>query len=110
MTKGQFETITKWQKEVFPDATALSKIAHLKKELPELEEAINKSYSDLQPMDVLLEFADCFFLLFGSAAAYGMEYEDIVSAIEQKFEINKARKWGKPDENGVVEHIRTEDK
>lgn len=109
MTKGQFEKIVAWQKETFPDATALSKIAHLKKELPELEEAIELEMAIKDgtiSMSTLMEFADCFFLLFGSAAATGLDYETIVSAIEQKFEINKARKWGKPDENGVVEHIR----
>lgn len=52
------------------------------------------------------EYADCFFLLYGSANADGMTYEDICFAIQEKFEINKARKWGKPDENGVVNHIK----
>lgn len=103
MTKGQFETITAWQKETFPNATALSKIAHLKKELPELEEAIK---NDWLQTSTFMEFADCFFLLFGAAAACGHSYEDIISAIDQKFEINKARQWGKPDADGVVEHIR----
>lgn len=103
MTKGQFEKITAWQKKTFPDATALSKIAHLKKELPELEEAIKNDWPNTA---AVMEFADCFFLLFGSAASAGLDYETIIAGIEQKFEINKSRKWGKPDENGVVEHIR----
>ena len=28
-------------------------------------------------------------------------------AIRQKFEVNKGRKWGTPDKDGVVEHIRS---
>jgi hypothetical protein len=34
-----------------------------------------------------------------------MNYNDICKAISEKFEINKKRKWGKPDANGVVNHI-----
>ncbi len=53
-----------------------------------------------------MEFADCFILLFGSAASDGMTYDDIVDAINKKMEINLNRKWGKPDENGIVNHIK----
>jgi hypothetical protein len=103
MKKKQFEQIAAWQKETFGQATAISKLNHLKKEVDELiiDIAIDST-------EKRLEFADCFFLLFGAAAADGMTYEDICHAIEEKFEINKARKWGKPDENGVVEHVRTD--
>lgn len=101
MKPEQFEQITKWQKETFGEATPLSKLAHLAQELTELGEAIHYNFSDKR-----LEFADCFFLLFGAAAADGMTYEDICDAISEKFEINKNRKWGKPDANGVVNHIK----
>lgn len=101
MTKEQFNAITQWQKETFPHATAESKIHHLKKELIEL-------YDDIISKNPLrkLEFADCFFLLFGAAAADGMTYSDIIDCINEKFEINKNRQWGTPDENGVVEHVK----
>lgn len=101
MTKQQFEEITKWQKETFGQATTLSKLAHLSEELTELRLAI-----DFDKSDKKLEFADCFFLLFGAAAADGMTYDDICKAISEKFEINKQRKWGKPNADGVVNHIR----
>jgi len=45
-------------------------------------------------------------LLFGTAASDGMSYEDICEAIESKMQINFKRKWGKPDKNGVVNHIK----
>ena len=54
-----------------------------------------------------MEFADCFILLFGAAAADGMSYTDICSCIEEKMKINYKREWGEPDENGVVNHIKT---
>ena len=100
MTKEQFETITKWQNEKFPNATSLSKVAHLVQEVDELGIALTYSNENVR-----LEFADCLFLIFGAAHKEGMTYEDICNAVNEKFEINKNRKWGKPDKNGVVNHI-----
>lgn len=101
MLQQQFNEITKWQKETFGQATPLSKIAHLAEELSELVADLKSNNPGRR-----LEFADCFFLLFGAAAADGMSYEDICNAIQEKFEINKKRKWGKPNEQGVVNHIK----
>lgn len=101
MKKEQFEAITLWQKQTFGQATPLSKLAHLKQEIEELEKDIISGEPKRH-----LEYADCFFLLFGCAAADGLTYEAIISSIDEKFSINKDRKWGKPDENGVVNHIK----
>ncbi|MFZ4797185.1 MAG: dATP/dGTP pyrophosphohydrolase domain-containing protein [Bacteroidia bacterium] len=101
MKKEQFETITQWQNKTFKKATALSKIAHLKEEIEELViDLQNNNISKKQ------EFADCFILLFGAAASDGMTYEDICNEIDLKMEINHQRKWGKPNDDGVVNHIR----
>ena len=102
MNQELFDEITQWQKETFGvQFTPLSKIAHLAEEIQEL-------VADLQENSpyTRLEYADCFILLFGSAAANGMTYEDICNAINEKMIINKARKWGKPNEQGVVNHIK----
>lgn len=101
MNKRQFDEITKWQNETFGQATALSKIAHLAEELQELVDDLKVNAENRR-----LEFADCFILLFGAAASDGMNYEKILEAIEEKMLINYQRKWGKPNENGVVNHIR----
>jgi len=101
MKKLQFETISKWQNETFGQATALSKTAHLKQEVKELRKDL-KNDSPAKK----LEFADCFILLFGAAASDGMSYEDICNAIDEKMEINKSRKWGNPDKNGVINHLK----
>lgn len=109
MTELQFNEISKWQKETFGQATPLSKLAHLIQEIVELKDAINDEDHTINHEVIRktkMEYADCFFLLFGSAAAYGMSYKDICDAIQKKFEINKKRKWGKPDENGVVNHVK----
>lgn len=103
MTEQQFNEITKWQNETFGEATAYSKVMHLKEEIEEL--AVDVAIDGYEKQ---LEFADCFILLFGAAASDGMSYEDICKAINKKMAINRARKWGKPDENGVVKHIKTD--
>jgi NTP pyrophosphatase (non-canonical NTP hydrolase) len=77
-----------------------SKLAHLKQELEEVADP------DLSFASRRLEFADCLLLLFGAAHAAGMTYADITEAISHKMEVNKKRKWGKPDADGVVNHIR----
>ena len=109
MTELQFIEISKWQKETFGQATPLSKLAHLAQEMVELKDAITNEDHTIDHEAIRktkMEYADCFFLLFGSAAAYGMSYKDICDSIQKKFEINKRRKWGKPDENGVVNHLK----
>ena len=100
MTKTQFENVTTWQRATFPKANALSKIHHLEQEVQELEMDLVSNNEERH-----LEFADCFLLLFGAASADGMSYQDICDAIDEKMEINKKRKWGKPDINGVVNHL-----
>jgi len=101
MTEKQFNEITIWQDKTFPKANALSKIHHLKEEVGELIQDLETKNSERR-----LEFADCFLLLFGAANADGMSYTDCCNAISEKFEIIKNRKWGNPDENGVVKHIK----
>lgn len=101
MNQKQFSEITDWQKSTFPHGTPLSKISHLAEEMIELTEDIMKNSEDRR-----LEFADCFILLFGAAASDGMTYEDICKAIDEKMEVNYSRKWGKANENGVVNHIK----
>jgi hypothetical protein len=44
--------------------------------------------------------------LYGSAYVFGMNLDDINLAISKKMDVNEKRKWGEPDENGVVRHIK----
>lgn len=107
MTELQFYQITQWQKDTFPEATPLSKIHHLQQEVEELKVEFIKDGMGVQEVfHRRLEFADCFLLLYGAAAADGMSYQDIQQALYKKMEINYKRKWGKPDENGVVNHLK----
>jgi NTP pyrophosphatase (non-canonical NTP hydrolase) len=67
-------------------------VAHLKKEVDELAESHDPE-----------EAADCLILLLHHAHKCG--YDLMIEAFK-KFEINRQRRWGRPDEDGVVEHIR----
>lgn len=102
MNQKQFNEITKWQKETFGQATSHSKACHLRDEVEELIESLENSNKD----NIKMEFADCFILLFGAASCNGMTMEDIQKCIDDKMGINYKRKWGKPDGNGVVKHIK----
>ena len=84
-------TVGAWQTETFPNATKESRIAHLKKEVKEL--AI---------YHLPEEAADCLLLLLGHAYVCGY---DLLEEAKRKLEINRNRKWGEPDHEGVVEHI-----
>ena len=101
MKVQQYLDISTWQNKTFGKATALSKIAHLIKELQELIDDLQTNNPNKK-----LEFADCFILLFGAAASDNMSYKDICDAINEKMQINYKRKWGKPNKAGIVEHIK----
>jgi hypothetical protein len=95
-----------WQLVTFPDATPISELKHLEKEITELinELALDNWIPDEDA--IKKEYADCFALLFGSAFVYGLSMADIAKAMAEKLEVNKKRKWGTPDKDGGVYHIK----
>lgn len=113
--------IKKWSDETFGMyRTGLPIAHHLKKETDEVIDAIStlhqgiytngtredgiKKLSDAHKR-VLFELTDCLTLVMDIAAHEGITMEQLIDASFTKLEINKKRKWGEPDENGVVEHI-----
>ena len=87
------DDIQDWQLNTFPVSTLESKFAHLEREVVELGKDLTSAS----------EIADCLFLLIGLARTQGY---DISRILRDKFIVNKSRQWGKPDANGVVEHVR----
>jgi len=83
-----------WASKTFPQATNQSITEHLKREVNELSNS--KDSCDTS------EAADCLLILLHHAHKNGY---DLLSEAKSKFEINKKRKWGKPDKLGVVEHV-----
>jgi len=101
MNKQQYKTITHWQDKIFTKATPISCVNHLQEEVQELKADIeNGKYS-------LDEIADCYLLLIAVCNKCGLEYEDVVNAIDAKMEVNYTRQWGKPNDKGYVKHIET---
>lgn len=87
---------------------ALSISYHLKKEVKELNEALEiyfQEHSSKNYLNASEEIADCMILILDCANHFGFHAEYLLDLCYNKLEINKARIWGEPDENGVVEHI-----
>jgi NTP pyrophosphatase (non-canonical NTP hydrolase) len=107
MTSDTFYEIVKWQEVTFPDATSLSKVKHLKEEVKELEqELLHTNPLSFEPsLEIESEIADCLFLIYGAAFKAGLSYSQIEFALRRKLAVNKNRKWGKPDADGVVKHV-----
>lgn len=92
-------------------------VHHLKKEVNELIEALDKSNAlgwdesvgvgELRrQLDITeMEYADCFMLLLDSAHHFSLSAERLIELVRLKLEVNKHRHWGRPDKNGVVEHL-----
>jgi hypothetical protein len=89
--------IAKWSDKTFGyDRNPCAPLAHLMKEVAETA----TNYTDI------MEYADCMMLILDSARMAGHSATEILKATYKKLAINKKRKWGEPDNNGVVEHIR----
>ena len=93
---GLKQYVEEVQNKQFPTATTESKLKHLNSEVAELLAS---------PYD-RMEYADCFMLLIGAADKARIDYNMLLAAIEKKLAINKKRKWGKPNKNGVINHIK----
>ena len=68
---------------------------------------IHKEVQELlfDPYDIE-EYADMLILILDGSRRAGYDTQDLLEAAFNKMIVNRKRKWGKPDENGVVEHIR----
>jgi len=85
-----------WGDATFPNADIKAKVCHLKKEVKELENASTEC-------GIAEETADCFLLLLHIAHKSNF---DLLAAAQIKMIVNRKRKWGKPDNDGVIEHVR----
>ena len=111
--------ISEWSDATFGNGQRNPAIVyHLRKEVDELIEALTKDDEmgcdesvtiaefRRQVEKTKMEFADCFMLLLDSASHYLITAEQLIQLAREKLEINKARRWGKPDKNGIIEHVR----
>jgi hypothetical protein len=94
---GRWSDQTFGKQSIYDEDAGVGAINHLRKEVGEL----------LDEMDDITEWADCLMLLLDGARRRGIDIDAIVDATWDKLEVNRQRKWGKPDADGVVEHVRT---
>jgi hypothetical protein len=76
--------------------------------IEEVEELLETLKTDDDPET---EFADCFLLLIDAFRMhYGndVDMQKLIDISSKKLDICYKRKWGEPDENGVVKHIPDE--
>lgn len=117
-TQKLMDDIAEWSDMQFgKNRNPISILYHLKKEVPELIDSLEK-YNTIKLNDdnkykmlneCLYEFADCFMLLLDAARCFGLDVNVLEKYVNLKLEINKSREWGEPDENGVIEHIRKDE-
>lgn len=94
-----FKEIAEWRHKTFGFQKSIEPtIYHLQDEITEILK---------DPKDIY-EYADAMMLLIDAAHISGYNYDELIQAVKEKFEICKKRKWGEPDENGVVHHIEEE--
>ena len=98
MTLSQLQKdIGEWSDKTFGEGDRFrGTSSHLREEVEELIESNGN----------LDEFADCLMLLLDLGRMRGFNTCDLMSATALKLEINKERKWGKPQPCGKVNHIR----
>lgn len=89
------EDIAEFTDRTFGDSNPRAKALHLMREAQEAAD---------DPSDIV-EWADCMILLLDGACKAGFDTSDLYDAVLRKMEINKTRKWGKPDADGVTRHI-----
>jgi NTP pyrophosphatase (non-canonical NTP hydrolase) len=96
------DELREWGDATFGDRqNPIGIAAHLVREAKELHEAILRSDS----VNDWMELADCFILLLEVASHLGVDVNKLVWLARKKLEVNKRRKWGKPEADGSVQHI-----
>lgn len=104
MTQSLFDEINTWQAQTFGPVKPTGILIKLIDEVQELHHEITGAPSG-NDEKIREELADCFMVLMGAAASQGVTYHDLCDAIRRKHKINQSRTWGKPDHNGVINHI-----
>ena len=108
------DDIADWAEMTFTQATLESITAHLRREQRELDGATEPPMPAAK--QAAAEMADCWMLLAhlrrkidhieADLVRRALDVDiDLVGAVREKFAAVQGRTWGKPDAEGVVEHI-----
>ncbi|MFV0402439.1 MAG: dATP/dGTP pyrophosphohydrolase domain-containing protein [Bacteroides graminisolvens] len=94
---------------IFRPSRSLAISKHLQREAKELTVALEKYGESGCYAPVMEELADVLILLLDVATHTGNDVDALLTAANNKLQINKKRKWGEPDTEGVIEHIDNDD-
>jgi NTP pyrophosphatase (non-canonical NTP hydrolase) len=93
-----------WSLKTFPEATPISSLRKLEKEMEEVEQHLNDP-GHFDRDELIEEYADCLMCLFDSAGRLGIPISEITAAFAIKLIKNKNRKWIKNPDN-TYSHIK----
>ena len=96
----------KWSRATFGSDEVRGPIGPLKHLAKEVAEVIAELERDGADAEVVMELADCQFLIFDAARRFGLTHGALFSACFSKLEINKQRKWNAGSLTEPIEHIR----
>ena len=63
---------------------------------------------EIKDSGTIEECADVLILFMQTIDRLGYTWQQLLHAVAEKHEINKARQWGTSDENGVINHVSEE--
>ncbi len=86
-----------WAEATFKDRPPIGVVKHLRREVEELAMALIAGESTEE------ETADILILALNHAHLHGFS---ALAAVQAKMAKNRARRWGPPDSEGVMEHVR----
>lgn len=104
-----FESCGEWSDETFGSPDIRGPVGPLKHLAKEVKEALEVCESEIPFKASLfrMEMADLLLLVADAARRGGIDFQDLLTAAEIKFEMNKQREWPEPgDPNEPVEHKR----
>lgn len=90
-------SIGEWAAATFPDRPTSGIVKHMRREVEELDIAVEDDGGSAY------EVADVIILALNLAHRMGFSAAE---AVEAKMRVNRARKWGPADSEGVREHVR----
>lgn len=98
--------IAEWSDKTFNSniERRLGMIAHLRKEINELDRAISLN-PEMEDLDVREEISDCLMLILDIAMHTGINADLLLFDLEYKLMKNKMRNWGNLNKDGSIEHI-----
>lgn len=104
------KNISSWQKHQFNNGEThvehiLPMMHHLKEETDELITATQQFLQTGNSENLKTEISDAFILLLGSIDLLGINEKELLKIVHNKMEVNRNRRWSKPNKNGVCNHL-----